>query len=89
MWVRNSVAMIKEDYLLRIIQELGRKIAELVERRTLGKIDEGIVLASALFREYAGGDCEDVAFEIDEEVVRILCLHHFLDCYSRILDLHL
>ena len=69
MWVRNSVAMIKEDYLLRIIQELGRKIAELVERRTHGKTDEGIVLASALFREYAGADSEDVAFEIDEEIV--------------------
>ncbi len=69
MWVRNYVSMIKEDYLLRVIQSLGRKIAELVEMRTTGKTWEGIALASALFREYAGGDCDDVAFQIDEEVV--------------------
>lgn len=63
-------AMIKEDYLLRIIQELGRKIAELLDKRTKGKTEEGIVLANVLFREYTGHETEKYPFLLDEEVVK-------------------
>lgn len=62
--------MIKEDYLLRIIQELGRKIAELVEKRTQGHVDEGIVLARAIFREHLGVETEYGDIQIDEEMLK-------------------
>lgn len=57
--------MLKEDYLIRLITELGRKIAAMLDKRTHNHPDDSLVLARVLFKEIVGQDINDEPFTID------------------------